>query len=55
MAHFSFRIMVKGRKEVVFLLCGSDESVHIFCEVSVTMYYTETHHISIISKTPTVY
>lgn len=29
-----FRIFVKGRKEVVFLLCGSDQSVHMFCEVS---------------------
>ena len=27
------RISIKGRKEVVFLLCGSDESVHMFCEV----------------------
>ncbi|KAJ7376499.1 hypothetical protein OS493_034235 [Desmophyllum pertusum] len=25
-------IFIKGRKEVVFLLCGSDESVHMFCE-----------------------
>lgn len=28
-----FRVFLKGRKEVVFLLCGSDESVHMFCEV----------------------
>ena len=28
------RIFIKGRKETVFLLCGSDESVHMFCEVS---------------------
>lgn len=27
------RISIKGRKEVVFLLCGSDECVHMFCEV----------------------
>lgn len=25
-------ISIKGRKEVVFLLCGSDECVHMFCE-----------------------
>ena len=32
-----FRIFVKGRKEVVFLLCGSDQSVHLFCEVSLVI------------------
>lgn len=25
-------IFVRGRQEVVFLLCGSDECVHMFCE-----------------------
>ncbi|KAL9952670.1 hypothetical protein ACROYT_G039958 [Oculina patagonica] len=25
-------VFIKGRKEVVFLLCGSDERIHMFCE-----------------------
>ncbi|KAM7441816.1 hypothetical protein ABFA07_009144 [Porites harrisoni] len=25
-------VFIKGRREIVFLLCGSDESVHMFCE-----------------------
>lgn len=32
------RVFIKGRREIVFLLCGSDESVHMFCEVSGTLY-----------------
>lgn len=32
------RVFIKGRKEIVFLLCGSDESVHMFCEVSGSLY-----------------
>ena len=32
------RVFIKGRREIVFLLCGSDESVHMFCEVSGAMY-----------------
>lgn len=34
-------ILVKGRKEIVFLLCGSDESVHIFCEDRTHQRYEE--------------
>ena len=32
------RVFIKGWREIVFLLCGSDESVHMFCEVSGAMY-----------------
>ena len=28
------RIFMKGRREIVFLLCRRDERVHMFCEVS---------------------
>ncbi|XP_074630148.1 KICSTOR complex protein kaptin-like isoform X1 [Acropora palmata] len=34
-------IFVKGRKEVVFLLCGSDQSVHMFCEDRVQQRFEE--------------
>ena len=32
------RVFIKERREIVFLLCGSDESVHMFSEVSGSLF-----------------